>query len=210
MFYKRFGHLRVLGISDKTDNTNVHFVICICDCGKLFHTRKVSVLSGRTKSCCGYISIEETIERFKSNIIVDENDCWIWNGDCYRRNGVKSYGRFYTKSHPEEYLAHRFSFIFFKGSIPKNMYICHLCDVQSCVNPDHLFLGDCKSNSLDMVVKGRSLAGEKNPNSKYTEKDVLIIRDLHSQGKSYTQISNILGLSKSTIANLAKHSWKHI
>lgn len=212
MFNKRFGHLRVLGISDQTDSTNVHFVICICDCGKLFHCRKVNVLKGRTKSCCDYVSIEEEQNRLKAKIKIDKNGCWLWQGGTYKaKNGKSSYGRFESKLFPEEYLAHRLSFIFFKKLIPKDMFICHICDVENCVNPDHLFLGTHETNTLDMVLKNRQAKGEKNGSSKYDEETVLQARQLYRDGMSTKLISLNLDIPKSTINKFVfRESWKHI
>jgi len=61
MFNKKFGHLRVLGISDQTNSTNVHYVICLCDCGKTAHIKKASIVSGATRSCGNCFSFEEDI-----------------------------------------------------------------------------------------------------------------------------------------------------
>lgn len=212
MFYKKFGHLRVFGISDRTDSTNVHFCVCVCDCGKLFHTRKVSIIKGRTKSCCGYVSISEEQERLKSHVTQTNEGCWIFSGNNYKRpNGSVSYGRFESKLFPEEYLAHRMSFLFFKGPIPNNAHICHLCDIESCVNPDHLFLGDAKINVLDREVKGRGQYGERNHNAKYTDKIVTECKRLYDNGASPKDISMLMEIPKSTINKFVyRDSWKHL
>jgi hypothetical protein len=35
------------------------------------------------------------------------------------------------------------------------MCVLHKCDRRACVNPDHLFTGTKKDNTLDMMRKGR-------------------------------------------------------
>lgn len=212
MFNKKFGHLRVLGISSQSDSTNVHFLICLCDCGKIFHTRKRNVLEGRTKSCCNYVSKEEDIERFKSKVVINKNDCWLWNGGRYKRkNGNKSYGRFETKLFPEEYLAHRISFLLFKGPIPESMFICHICDVENCVNPDHLFIGTAEANIKDMILKNRQASGENNGSSKLKEYEVLAIRKSYSNGISLHDLAEKYNVYNTCIYKVIKReSWKHI
>jgi hypothetical protein len=38
--------------------------------------------------------------------------------------------------------------------IPDGHIVCHTCDVSTCVNPDHLYLGDPKYNGSDLGHRG--------------------------------------------------------
>ena len=51
--------------------------------------------------------------------------------------------------------SHRCSWRLFRGIIPINSWVLHKCDNPSCVNPDHLFLGDVQDNHNDMHYKNR-------------------------------------------------------
>jgi hypothetical protein len=52
-------------------------------------------------------------------------------------------------------MAHHLTWMEVNGSIPEGLFVLHRCDVRSCVNPDHLFLGTAKDNTTDMITKGR-------------------------------------------------------
>lgn len=212
MFNKKFNHLRVLGISNITDNRRRLYLICLCDCGKIFTTRKDLILSNLTKSCCRYSSREEEIVRFKEQIEIDKNECWLWKGSRYKRsNGKKSYGRFSSSLFPKEVLAHRISFLLFKGFIPIDIFVCHVCDIENCVNPNHLFLGSEQMNNLDKVLKLRQARGETHGFSKLKEQDVLDIRKSHSEGLSINELIVKFNSSKTNIHGIIKRErWKHI
>ena len=81
----------------------------------------------------------------------------------------------------------RHIYIATRGNIPAGALLCHTCDNRRCINPEHLFLGTPKDNMQDMSKKGRNakLFGERNGNSKLTEKQVLeIIEDLKTMNCS--------------------------
>ena len=75
--------------------------------------------------------------------------CWIWlkslNNGGYGTVAVKGKSKF----------AHRFSWEFYRGPIPSGKNVLHRCDIPSCVNPDHLFIGSQTDNHLDSQTKGR-------------------------------------------------------
>ncbi|RLA00567.1 MAG: hypothetical protein DRQ42_05255 [Gammaproteobacteria bacterium] len=53
--------------------------------------------------------------------------------------------------------------------------------------------------------------GEKNPNTKLTEKQVIAIRDYYEQGASPTTLAKLFGTSKSNISNIvARRTWRKI
>lgn len=75
--------------------------------------------------------MSELNNRFMSKVDQTE-DCWIWMA-CKRGNG---YGEFHLAGKTN--LAHRVSYQIFKGEIPDDLDIDHMCHNRSCVNPDHL------------------------------------------------------------------------
>lgn len=89
--------------------------------------------------------------------------CWVWNGSILTQDVGKHYGRFRVGSRSDNsrgfITAHRYSYLVYKGEIPKGMLVCHTCDNPKCFNPDHLFIGTHKDNTQDMIKKGRHRFG---------------------------------------------------
>lgn len=61
--------------------------------------------------------------------------CWVWTAN-HTAKPPTGYGRFHVGK--QAILAHRWSYEYFVGSIPKDLVIDHLCRNRSCVRPDHL------------------------------------------------------------------------
>lgn len=96
----------------------------------------------------------DLMARFTEKYIpVTESGCWLWTGSAT----PAGYGQ--IKAGRKLQRAHRVSWELHRGPIPDGLMVCHRCDVPSCVNPDHLFLGTAKDNFRDCVDKGRYHGG---------------------------------------------------
>ena len=121
------------------------------------------------------------LQKFLERILIG-NDCWEWIGTVLRGYGILTLrGR--------RFIASRYSYGIFRGSIPsRNLYVCHHCDNSRCVRPSHLFLGTSRDNLKDAVQKGRhtgtrtKLFGIENPAAKLTQEQVREIRIRYQPG----------------------------
>ncbi len=152
------------------------------------------------------MDIDKLKQRLANRYIIDPaTNCWNWNSI-----GSNGYGQltFENKHHQ----AHRASYLAFVGVIPKGMFVLHRCDVPSCINPNHLFLGTQSDNIKDMYSKGRfkrkQFRGETSPAAKLKEIDVVAIRKSDLNTKT---LSELFGVTTRSISQIrARETWKHI
>lgn len=91
------------------------------------------------------------LERALARVKQDENGCWIWQGPKQRRG----YGLMAHKYIPGARV-HRVVYQFAYGQrLGRWDYVCHACDVPSCVNPAHMWIGTPADNQKDMQAKRR-------------------------------------------------------
>jgi len=142
-------------------------------------------------------------ERFEQKFRVTPG-CWLWTAT----KDEKGYGFFYSGKRQER--AHRVAYQLYVGEIPEGLQVLHRCDVPSCVNPDHHFLGTNADNIADREVKGRGvrLKGESHGCSKLTEDAIKRIR---ADTRRQRDIAADYGVSQHTIWQV-KHRkiWSHV
>lgn len=83
--------------------------------------------------------------------------CWLWTAAVNPRG----YGAIAIRR-SRAIGAHVASWLIHFGAVSDGKRVCHRCDVESCVNPAHLFLGTAKENTQDMIKKGRHKFGTWN------------------------------------------------
>src|SRR5262245_11822437 len=92
-------------------------------------------------------------EKLLSRVLIADGPldtpCWLFIGG---ENNC-GYGYIHYQGEPEG--THRISWQLHRGPIPDGMWVLHRCDVPSCCNADHLFLGSPQDNTADMMAKGR-------------------------------------------------------
>lgn len=125
------------------------------------------------------------------------NECWEWIGGTI----PDGYGTFRYKG--ESRLAHRVSYLFYKGNFKRRLKVRHTCDNTLCVNPNHLILGSQRDNVHDAINRNRYVFNK----SPITLAEVGNIKELY---KIYTQqqISIMTGISKSVISKVIQGQHK--
>ena len=101
-------------------------------------------------------------EWFAARVAVEDRGhstpCWIWlcsmNHKGYAKTKVRVDGAYVNA-------AHRLSHLWFKGPIPPQYDVDHLCHVRGCVNPDHLEAVTREENRLRSLPRHREASARR-------------------------------------------------
>ena len=175
-----------------------------CDrCGRAFDK---AARGQPYRFCSRQCSVDPVASRF-AKLVHRGPGCWPWTG----KKNPEGYGEIQVNHRIVK--AHRLSYELATGEkIPPKTEVCHKCDNPSCVNPNHLFLGDHSANMRDMVKKGRGrqpkLAGEACGASKLTLAQVLEIRSAPGVHKA---IARQFGISQTQVSRIKRRAtWQHV
>jgi hypothetical protein len=136
----------------------------------------------------------------------NESGCHLWGG-AYEKKGYGIVGI----GAKTRIRAHRFAYAIANGGLCSNLCVLHRCDTNSCVNPNHLFLGTRTDNVDDMVSKSRQAKGEKASQTKLTTSQVLDIKRRLALGERQYTLAALFKVHKNTIRSIVTgHSWSHL
>lgn len=138
-------------------------------------------------------------ERFLAAFEIDPaSGCWNWT----RGVDQDGYGQFKPMK------AHRYSFERAYGGLPAGKMVLHRCDNPSCVNPEHLFLGDVLINAQDCAAKNRTVFGERNQHAKLTD---AIVSAIKASDKSGPALAREYGVTRATINKVRRgETWRRV
>jgi hypothetical protein len=121
--------------------------------------------------------------------------CHEWQSTLHR----DGYGKIWLNG--AQIQAHRVAYRLYKGEDPGDKWVLHTCDNRKCVNPDHLFLGDAKANTLDMHSKGRNVGRTTVPMETVEQ-----CQRMYSEGYSQQKIADHFGINQATVSKYIRRA----
>lgn len=136
--------------------------------------------------------------------------CWLWSGS----KTPKGYGQIRAGGRCGKLLrASRVAYALVFGPIPAGRHVLHSCDNPPCVRPAHLFLGDQRANSEDMVSKGRA-RGARGVHHRSAKLSPELVREIRRrravEGLSMRALGRLYGVGGdqiTRIVNRKKWAW---
>ena len=130
--------------------------------------------------------------------------CYLW------LRAIDSGGYGSLRRNGQATRTHRIAWEEAHGQIRNGFHVLHHCDVRSCVNVHHLFLGKDLENQRDCSKKNRKnpALGERASKAKLTESQVRAIR--HST-ETHRILADRYGISPHAVWIIrARRAWKHL
>lgn len=151
--------------------------------------------------------VRQTAESFWARVSKTKK-CWEWQGAC----NSTGYGT--VAWHGNVYTAHRIA-AWLSGLVKhpskpthasEPTHVLHKCDNRKCCNPKHFFLGNYADNQKDAYHKVRRTSpdGEKNANSKLTNKQANEIRVRYKRGELQVPLAKEFGVSQRVISLIVR------
>ena len=138
------------------------------------------------------MNLDELYSNTKENL---ETGCLEWQRSCY----PDGYGQ--VRYQGKQQGAHRVAYmVFYNVQLTSEEEVLHKCDNRSCINVQHLFLGNSLVNNLDTISKGRQVFhyGESHKDAKLTREIVAKMRERNSNGESIRSLSKKFGVAFET------------
>lgn len=154
-------------------------------CGITFSKKKgwAYAMWEKTRFCSPQCSATNRHPNDEDLYEIDETTgCWFFVGS-FDNDG---YGQLQRKS--KRFRAPRYFYEKYKGPIPENLQLDHLCRNRACVNSDH----------LEPVTGAENI--RRGDSTKLTKKQVKLIREIYEA----------TGLQQYTLANIFEVSQQHI
>lgn len=108
---------------------------------------------------------QQTADRLERGSKLRESGCREWIGTLTQ----KGYGRLWfwcgerVRPRNRAVLAHRLAVACKLGRVlDSHEHVCHHCDNPKCINTEHLYIGNHKTNAKDMIERGRSRGNQVN------------------------------------------------
>lgn len=149
----------------------------------------------------GMMSVARRLE--KHSMPEPNTGCLLWTAV------VNSGGYGHLKIAGRMVSAHRAAYEKAHGPIPTGLHVCHKCDVRSCINPEHLFLGTNADNIADMVAKARQRGAEGVRHWK-AKLNPDTVRDIRSATGPQIEIATRFGVGQQTVSRIRSgRIWRH-
>lgn len=145
-------------------------------------------------------TLAQTIAHYTA--VPNDNGCMLWAGTITD----SGYGILQWDGRLQR--AHRLAWISARGAIAVGLFVCHRCDVPTCINPDHLFLGTPSDNTSDMTGKGRAARGRTNGYIKLAAEQILAIR---ADSRTHKTIAADYAVAQPHITRIKRRTrWGHL